>query len=185
MWIGLLIALVLVMGVCLLWVRIRIFTVTKKKIHFYIIEIYLYGKVRVFRKAFFYRWKGKVHINFYQVTKRGYRPIRIKKRPKRKLSEAQKLQIRKIISRLKIRNLEWRIELGLDDAFDTSMACGIVSMLFNGGLAIGRGFTQIDRAEVNVLPCYNKMHLKIDILCIIEFKLVKMIISALKLWLGK
>ena len=185
MWIGLLIALAVVIGICLLWVRIRIFTITKKKIHFYIVEIYLYGKVKVLRKAFFYRWRGQLLKSFFQVTKNGYKLIGEKKKPRKKLSKGQKLQIRKIISKLEVKDLDWKIELGLEDAFDTSMACGILYALLNSAVAVFNGYTQIRKASVNVSPYYNEWHLKIDILCIIEFKLVKMIMNVLKLLLGK
>lgn len=185
MWIGLLIALAVVIGICLLWVRIRIFTVTKKKIHFYIVEISLYGKVKVLRKAFFYRWRGQLLKSFFQVTKNGYELIGNKKKPRKKLSKGQKLQIRKILSKLEVKDLDWKIELGLEDAFDTSMACGILYALLNSVVAVFNGYTQIRKASINVSPYYNEWHLKTDILCIIEFKLVKMIMNVLKLLLGK
>lgn len=140
------------------------------------------NNIQIKIKAFFGIINLKYKINYLEILlKRLDRKNKDKK--DRFATEAKDLYkniLTYILSNAKIHCIRCNIIIGLDDAYYTAIATGLLWALFGGLINILAVHETIDDLDISINPNYKDASFDIDLYCIIKTKTVNIIIAGIK-----
>ncbi|MBQ8164619.1 MAG: DUF2953 domain-containing protein [Clostridia bacterium] len=93
----------------------------------------------------------------------------------------------KVCKRLKnyrVSNIEANVKIGLEDAAVTAVSVGVVYSLLSTAYAVLANYIRIDKINFDVKPIFSGSCFELNFLCIIDVKVVNIIIDVLHVWLS-
>lgn len=178
MYIFIFIALIIVSILFLLPIKIKIsFAYDSNTSDFNLVINSLYGWLKYNYKSSLTNALGKIASNYPN-----------KQDNKKHIDRAKYIfpKIRKsLVKHIKISEMRFKIGLGVDDAFITSIIISIVSIISGCFFSYLNKKILINISEMQMLPLYNSMQLSINSNCIIETKLGYIIIIIIRILMDK
>lgn len=142
-------------------------------------------KIRVYGQMEDWNIDSKIELTLYGFRVYLFEPGKRKNGNEKKRYSIfrNRKKFYKCLEKYNINNLELRATIGLDDAAITCISTGAVYSVFSSVFLTLRNFINIDNVIFDVVPDFSKLCLSFRFLCIIEVKVVNIIIDVFRIWI--
>ncbi|MBE7065653.1 MAG: DUF2953 domain-containing protein [Ruminococcaceae bacterium] len=136
------------------------------------IKIYLFTDTKDF--------DGHIDFEFYNL--RLFR-LKLGRRGNKKYSIFENREkFYKCLEKYNVSKLEIKGEIGLDDAATTAVSTGIAYTVFSAVYVLIANYINVEKVIFDIVPNFSKTRISFEFLCIIDVKVVNIIIDVIHVW---